>query len=971
MIQSFKWQTFLCLLTIVLLACATLSQANSTTQTNRFFVGTKVCIQCHNNPANGNQYGIWQLSAHSKAFARLASERSDLITSLSGLTGDPVNIPICLGCHATASDTDEWQRDVYFDISEGVQCESCHGPGSEYSSWEIMSDKKAAKAAGLIVPDETFCLTCHQHNESHEARLEVGTVIFQHPKKGEVYFNFQEALKKINHNSQISKAAKSLAPPKDINESDDYLGLVNCDKCHGAKTSGYLTSKWRLSKHAEAYAVLSTPEAFTITLRKGIDTIPQNSTECLRCHSTGFYSKSIQEGVPQVDIADGVQCESCHGPGKLYATKTITETTTDTTTSDTPHSSVPKVDQKTCGRCHNGYHGREFSYDEALSKIEHRIPLKVTDQQHLSYKTPFNLTINRDGTRLYVSCEASNSLIIIDTKQRKVIEEVAVMNLPHGVCLSPDEDKIYVSNRGSDTVSVIDTSTFKVLQTIAVGDEPHELMTNQSGSMLVVTNTGSHDISIIDLQQGKEIKRLAGGRGTWGLAKTPDYSSIVATNNLSHFVPFRSSSLSELTVIDTEEMKVSNRIMVPDANLIQGIDYSPDGEFALVTLLRTKNLVPIVRVVQGWMITNGFGILWKDGRVDQLLIDGVDNHFADPTDVVITPDSKYGYITGGGVNEVAVIDLVAVKKLLKESSPEEKSDVLPNHLGVSEKYVTKRIPVGTGPRGLATDGRYVYVADALDDAISIIDIEKQERIGTIDLGGPKVITQIRKGERIFHSANVTYGRQYSCHSCHPDGGVDGLSYDISPDGLGFNPVDNRTLRGVLDTAPFKWTGKNVSLSRQCGPRLAVFFTRIDPFTPEQARDLESYICTIPRNPNRFQKDGQLTSAQQRGKLMFNRTHTNAGEEITTQNRCNNCHSGPYFTKRKVSEVGTASPLDTNGKFDVPHLNNIYETAPYLHDGRANTLEEIWTVYNPEDKHGVTNDMTKDQLNDLIEYLKIL
>ena len=38
---------------------------------------------------------------------------------------------------------------------------------------------------------------------------------------------------------------------------------------------------------------------------------------------------------------------------------------------------------------------------------------------------------------------------------------------------------------------------------------------------------------------------------------------------------------------------------------------------------------------------------------------------------------------------------------------------------------------------------------------------------------------------------------------------------------------------------------------------------------------------------------------------------------------------------------------------------------------ADTLEEIWTRFNPYDTHGVTNDMTKDQLNDLIEYLKTL
>jgi cytochrome c peroxidase len=56
---------------------------------------------------------------------------------------------------------------------------------------------------------------------------------------------------------------------------------------------------------------------------------------------------------------------------------------------------------------------------------------------------------------------------------------------------------------------------------------------------------------------------------------------------------------------------------------------------------------------------------------------------------------------------------------------------------------------------------------------------------------------------------------------------------------------------------------------------------------------------------------------------------------------------------------------------VPQLNNIASSAPYLHDGSARTLEEIWTVFNPHDRHGVTNDLSKDELNDLIEYLKTL
>ena len=75
-------------------------------------------------------------------------------------------------------------------------------------------------------------------------------------------------------------------------------------------------------------------------------------------------------------------------------------------------------------------------------------------------------------------------------------------------------------------------------------------------------------------------------------------------------------------------------------------------------------------------------------------------------------------------------------------------------------------------------------------------------------------------------------------------------------------MDNRTLRGVLDMAPFKWEGTNPSLPRQCGPRLAVFFTRIQPFNPEELSALTNYIATIPRPPNRYRPlGGELTEQQ--------------------------------------------------------------------------------------------------------------
>ena len=668
---------------------------------------------------------------------------------------------------------------------------------------------------------------------------------------------------------------------------------------------------------------------------------------------------------------------------------------------DVRQAGLNTPNERFCMICHKekGSHTavldvKPFVYSEARKEINHpytetnktnpvkldpgwkpRKPVNqhVEIQEPVEYKTPWNLALSNDGARLFVVCEASDSLMVLNTIDGAILAEIDVENQPHDVCLSPDESRIYVSNRGSDTVSEMDAQSFKILRTFIVGDEPHGVMVDQNNQYLYVINAGASDISVIDLARGEEVKRLPAARGAWAIASTPDHKTAYVTNNLSNFVEFRETSVSEVTVLDLERGVVKDRLMVDSANLVQGVDVSPDGEFALCTLIRTKNLVPMTRVLQGWVINNGFGVIWKNGRVDQLLVDEPEQYFADPTDVVFRPDGRYAYLSGGGLDAVAVIDIEKMKAVLYNASDRERRERLPNHMGVSTEYIVKRISVGRSPRGMVAsrDGRYVYIADGLDDAVSVIDAHTQERVNVFDLGGPEEITQERWGEQIFHSARVTFGRQFSCHSCHPDGGVDGITYDIEPDGIGVQPVDNRTLRGILDTAPFKWEGTNPTLKRQCGARLAVFFTRIDPFTPEQSEALDRYICTIPRPPNRFRLGDELTPAQQRGRAIFYRTRNNAGEEIKLRDRCSTCHPAPYYTSRTVEDVGTMSPIDRHGEFDVPHLNNIYETAPYLHDGSSPTLEEIWTRFNPNDEHGVTNDMTKDQLNDLIEFLKTL
>lgn len=916
------------------------------------YVGAEVCGRCHDGPQR-DQLDRWYMTPHARAHAALALPEAAEIARISGIDEDPFASPICLGCHATASDVEAWQLDPTFHIEDGVQCERCHGPGSEYMAAGIMADPEAAMAAGLRKPDSRTCIVCHREKGSHTAVLDVWP------------FEYEEALVRIAHPGRGGGLPGAAAPAEPADGGPHFVGAMVCSSCHRGEAMGFISSKWRLSAHAEAFAVLGTEAARTIAAAEGVAGDPRGADACLPCHTTGGGSQG-----GRLTSTRGVQCESCHGPGSRHASQSAAGAPV------AAHAvGLARPTRATCERCHTpGIHGREFELDAYLPRVDHsRDDLAGARTAGVEYKTPFNLAVSPDGRTLYVACEASDSLVVVDTETRAVVDEIGVGNLPHGVCLSADGATAYVSNRGADTVSVVDLQAMAEVETIVVGDEPHGVVTDVSGRKLFVANAGSSDVSVVDLESRREVKRLSAARGTWGVSRSPDGREIYVTNNLSHFVPFREPSRSEVTVIGAERAMVDDRIMIPEANLVQGVDVAPSGEFALVTLIRTKNLVPMTRILQGWVMTNGIGVLWRDGRVDQLLLDEPDNYFADPTDVVITPDGRLAFISGGGVNEVAVVDLERMRAVLEGAGEEDRRELLPNHLGVTTEFVERRIPVGRNPRGLAIspDGRFVYVAEALDDAVAVIDVARREQVATIDLGGPKEVTLTRKGERVFHSAEVTFGRQFSCHSCHPDGGVDAITYDIEPDGIGLNPVDNRTLRGILDTAPFKWTGKNKTISRQCGPRLAVFFTRIDPFTPDQVLALESYIRTIPRNPNRYRVGEELTPAQRRGKELFERTVANSGLEIPVEKRCSSCHPAPYFTNREMVRVGTASELDTNDLFDIPHLNNIYESAPYLHDGRADTLEEIWTRFNPNDEHGVTNDMTKDQLNDLIEYLKTL
>jgi hypothetical protein len=96
------------------------------------YVGAERCGGCH--PA---AYDVWQKSAHARAHLSLPPQRR----------GDPK----CTGCHSPDPGA----------AAPGVQCESCHGAGRDYSFDFAMKDPRLARLLGLTEPGERRCRVCH------------------------------------------------------------------------------------------------------------------------------------------------------------------------------------------------------------------------------------------------------------------------------------------------------------------------------------------------------------------------------------------------------------------------------------------------------------------------------------------------------------------------------------------------------------------------------------------------------------------------------------------------------------------------------------------------------------------------------------------------------------------------------------------------------------------------------------------
>jgi len=588
----------------------------------------------------------------------------------------------------------------------------------------------------------------------------------------------------------------------------------------------------------------------------------------------------------------------------------------------------------------------------------------------LNYLTPIAAKFSPDGVMLFVVCEDDDSVLAIDVRSQRVVKKARVGHKPKDLAVSPDGKTLYVSNEWSDTVSVIDTTAFQVRKTLATGWGPRGLTTDRLGKILYVANSIGNDVSVIDSATGAELKRLMALRSPHYVQLSRDGRHVYVSNLLAHLGSPDESPVSELMVIDSQKQTVAERILIPGVLELRHIAEAPgpQGGYLLVPFMRPKNLNPLIQVDNGWILTHGVALVRpaktaagtaSPAEVTQILLDDIDRYYAGADGAAFTPDGRYALITHAEAATVSVIDT----KLLWQRLRSVPAVDLPNRLDTARQIVVHRLPTQSNPTDVVVspDGRSAYVVNRLDDSLTVLDIPRFKIRAQIDLGGPKEISALRQGERLFHDAKFCFQGQFACSTCHPDNHIDGVAWNLETPQLGRDRVANRTLRNIAETAPYKWNGHNPDLETQCGPRIAKFLFHSEGFNSEQLANLVAFIKSIPLSPNRhLSLDGQLTAAQERGRDIFFRK------------ACDTCHPpATHYTSKTSFDVGTASNYDTSGLLDVPQLDRIYEKPPYLHNGEARSLEEIWTLYNPTDKHGVTSDMSKEQLNDLVEFLRTL
>jgi YVTN family beta-propeller protein len=551
------------------------------------------------------------------------------------------------------------------------------------------------------------------------------------------------------------------------------------------------------------------------------------------------------------------------------------------------------------------------------------------------------ITITNDGGTVLAVNPDSNSLTIVNADKLEIIKEITVGLDPRTVSV---DDKGYLAvtaNRGIGTISIIHVPRREVIAEVEVGALPWGVVISHDGIKAYVACEEDDWIAVVDTKKREVVSTIPVEDRPNGLALSHDEELLYITHLLT----------AKVSILDLSKGEVIGVIPTwVDGNLSQSIILHPQQNKAYLPLTRSNTtntrlsfdttVFPLVTVVD----------LENREMVPKEIISlpEADQPVGLPYDGVFSPEGDILYLVNAASNDLSVINL-------------------DTGLGIGH------INVGHNPRGvdISPDGQRLFVNNTLSGTVSVIDTENFMILNEIQVTRLPLPPILLQGKRLFHSSRhpvLSREAWISCNTCHWEGEHDGRTWEFDFAG----PRNTTSLLGMINTYPLRWSAEwdesadseFAITEEQFGSGLLdgdMHPTLGEPNTGRSSEldSLASFIDSLAYLPN-FQVENLEWDLVETGKKLFYDPETGCGD----------CHSGPYFTDFQTHDVGTA---DGEGEvmgplIDTPTLLSLTRSAPYLHDGSAETLLEVLTSANPNDLHGMTSHLSDKELSALVEYM---
>jgi len=566
----------------------------------------------------------------------------------------------------------------------------------------------------------------------------------------------------------------------------------------------------------------------------------------------------------------------------------------------------------------------------------------------LSAQTPMFTTdvVAIDGEHFVISNKGTKTVSVIDFSG-SLMREWSFEEPVSGLCIN--RGIIYAtSTNDRGWLTSINMGTGKVVYKTETGMGACAPIVSNDGSRIYIFNQFKTTVSEVDALSGKVIRQASVLREPVAGVLTPDGKYLFVNNAL----PMQRADIdyvaAEVSVIDISDFKVIKNIRLENgSNALRGICISTDGQYAFVSHNLGRFQVPTSQLQQGWMNTSAVSIIDVPALsfVGSMLLDEPDRGAAGIWGVACTDDQLF--VTHSGTHDISIIDQKIMRERL-EKYPDKKN--LSYDLRFMYDMRKRLALVGNGPRNFSISGGKLLIPTYFSDTLNIVDIATHT-IKTVAYNSKRKVSVENIGERVFNDASFCYQNWQSCNGCHPgDARTDGMNWDLMNDEIG-NPKNCKSLLYSHVTPPSMISGIRASaeLAVHAGFKF-IQFSEVDPYL---LGCVDAYLKSLRPLPSPYLENGVLSEKAVRGRKIFEKL------------KCDECHSGPYFTDMKMHRIG--ENVEFEAGWDTPVLIEVWRSAPYLFNGRAATMKDVFS----DNKHGIKEKISERDLDELVEYVNSL